>query len=197
MRVALYLRVSTKEQTTENQSRELEAVAKRSGWSVVGVYEDAGISGANGREKRPAFDKLLTDASRREFDMIAAWSVDRLGRSLQNLVTFLEEIQALGVNLYLHQQGLDTTTPTGRAMFGMCSVFAEFERAIIKERINAGLERARASGKALGRKAGPSKKRQKRQTDILKLHREGCSIRAIAKAVKMSPGTVHSVIRAV
>ena len=154
MRVALYLRVSTKEQTTENQRRELEVVAKRSGWTVVSVYEDAGISGANGREKRPAFDKLLKDASRREFDMIAAWSVDRLGRSLQNLIGFLEDIQVKGVNLYLHQQGLDTTTPTGRAMFGMCSVFAEFERAIIKERINAGLDRARANGKTLGRKAG-------------------------------------------
>ena len=196
MRVALYLRVSTKEQTTENQRRELEAVAKRSGWTVGGVYEDAGISGANGREKRPAFDKLLKDASRREFDMIAAWSVDRLGRSLQNLIGFLEDIQAKGVNLYLHQQGLDTTTPTGRAMFGMCSVFAEFERAIIRERINAGLDRARANGKTLGRKAGPSKKRQNRQANILKLHRDGQSIRAIAKTVKMSPGTVHSVIRA-
>ncbi len=98
--------------------------------------------------------------------------------------------------MYLHQQGLDTTTPTGRAMFGMCSVFAEFERAIIKERINAGLERAKAKGKVLGRRAGPSKKRQRRRADILKLHRDGQSIRAIAKAVRMSPGTVHPVIKA-
>ena len=196
MRVALYLRVSTKEQTTENQRRELEAVAERSGWTVVGVYEDAGISGAKGRDKRPAFDKLLKDASRRELDMIAAWSVDRLGRSLQNLVSFLEEIRALGVDLYLHQQGLNTATPAGRAMFQMCGVFAEFERSMIRERINAGLERARANGKTLGRKTGPSKKRQRRQADILKLHHDGQSIRAIARAVRMSPGTVHSVIRA-
>ena len=196
MRVALYLRVSTKEQTTENQRRELKAVAERSGWTVVGVYEDAGISGAKGRDKRPAFDRLLKDASRREFDMIAAWSVDRLGRSLQNLVTFLEEIRALGVDLYLHQQGLNTTTPAGRAMFQMCGVFAEFERSMIRERINAGLERARANGKTLGRKTGPSTKRQRRQADILKLHRDGQSIRAIASVVRMSPGTVHSVIRA-
>ncbi len=94
-RVALYVRVSTDEQTTDNQRRELEAVAKRSGWKIVDVYEDNGISGANGREKRPALDKLLKDATRREFDMIAAWSVDRLGRSLQHLVGLLEELQAL------------------------------------------------------------------------------------------------------
>jgi DNA invertase Pin-like site-specific DNA recombinase len=103
-RVALYVRVSTDEQTTDNQCRELRAVAKRSGWKIVDVYEDNGISGANGREKRPALDKLLKDATRREFDMIAAWSVDRLGRSLQHLVGLLEELQALGVDLYLHQQ---------------------------------------------------------------------------------------------
>ncbi len=119
MRVALYLRVSTKEQTTENQRRELKRVAKRSEWRVMGIYEDAGVSGAKGRDARPEFDRLLKDAARREFDLIAAWSVDRLGRSLQDLVAFLEEVHALGVNLYLHQQALDTTTPSGRAMFGM------------------------------------------------------------------------------
>jgi len=123
-RVALYVRVSTDEQTTDNQRRELEGVAKRSGWKIVDIYEDNGISGANGREKRPALDKLLKDAARREFDMIAAWSVDRLGRSLQHLIGLLEELQALGVDLYLHQQGLDTSTPSGRAMFQMCGVFA-------------------------------------------------------------------------
>ncbi len=116
-RVALYVRVSTDEQTTDNQRRELEGVAKRSGWKIVDIYEDNGISGANGREKRPALDKLLKDAARREFDMIAAWSVDRLGRSLQHLVGLLEELQALGVDLYLHQQGLDTR-PRRRA--GRC-----------------------------------------------------------------------------
>ena len=150
-RVAFYLRVSTGEQTTENQRRELEQVAKRSGWQVVEIYEDAGISGANGREKRPAFDKLLKDASRREFDLVAAWSVDRLGRSLQHLVAFLGELHALKIDLYLHQQGIDTTTPAGKAMFQMMGVFAEFERAMMRDRIRAGLARARAQGKRLGR----------------------------------------------
>jgi DNA invertase Pin-like site-specific DNA recombinase len=130
-RVGFYLRVSTDGQTTENQRRELEAVAARSGWEVVDFYEDAGISGSNGREKRPGLDRLLKDATARKINLIAAWSVDRLGRSLQHLVGFLNELQALNCHLYLHQQAIDTTTPSGRAMFQMCGVFAEFERAMI------------------------------------------------------------------
>ena len=124
---------------------ELEAVAARSGWQVVGVYEDAGISGAKGRDKRPGFDRLLKDATARKVNMIAAWSVDRLGRSLQDLVGFLSELQALGCDLYLHRQALDTSTPSGRAMFQMCGVFAEFERGMIRERVNAGLARGRGA----------------------------------------------------
>ena len=150
-RVGIYLRVSTDGQTTENQRRELEAVAERSGWEIVGIYEDAGISGSNGRHKRPGFDRLLNDATARKINMIAAWSVDRLGRSLQDLVGFLNELQALHCHLYLHQQAIDTTTPSGRAMFQMCGVFAEFERSMIVERVNAGLKRAKAQGVRLGR----------------------------------------------
>src|SRR5689334_18900960 len=130
-RAALYLRVSTGEQTTENQRRELEDVAQRSGWEIVAVYEDAGVSGARGRDKRPAFDKLNKDAARRKFDVVMAWSVDRLGRSLQDLVAFLNELRDLKVDLFLHKQGMDTTTPGGRMVFQMCGVFAEFERAMI------------------------------------------------------------------
>jgi DNA invertase Pin-like site-specific DNA recombinase len=110
-RVAIYLRVSTIEQTTTNQRRELHAVAKRHGWSVVQVFEDAGISGAKGRKDRPALDALLKCVARREVDMVAAWSVDRLGRSLTDLLDFLRELHAKGVDLFLHQQGLDTSTP--------------------------------------------------------------------------------------
>ena len=150
-RVGIYLRVSTNGQTTENQRRELEAVAARSGWQVVELYADKGISGAKGRDKRPSFDRLLKDATARKIHMIAAWSVDRIGRSLQDLVGFLNELQALGCDLYLHQQAIDTTTPSGRAMFHMCGVFAEFERAIIRERVNAGLARAKAKGIKVGR----------------------------------------------
>jgi DNA invertase Pin-like site-specific DNA recombinase len=150
-RVGIYIRVSTDGQATANQRRELEAVAARSGWEIVGIYEDAGISGAKGRDKRPGFDRLLKAATARQIDMVAAWSVDRLGRSLQHLVGFLNELQALGCDLYLHQQALDTSTPSGRAMFQMCGVFAESERAMIVGRVNAGLKRARAQGIRLGR----------------------------------------------
>ena len=150
-RVALYARVSTDSQTTENQLLQLRAVAERHGWVVVAEYVDNGVSGAKGRRERPKFDALLNGVARREFDMIAAWSVDRLGRSLQDLLAFLMELQAKRVDLYLHQQALDTSTPMGKAMFQLCGVFAELERSIIQERVRAGLERARAKGTTLGR----------------------------------------------
>jgi len=151
-RVALYLRVSTGDgQTIENQRQALEEMAARAGWQVVEVYADVGISGTKGRERRPAFDRMLKAALRRKFDMIAAWSVDRLGRSLQDLVAFLSELKAAGVDLFLHQQALDTSSPSGRALFQMLGVFAEFEAAMIRERTLAGLARARAQGKCLGR----------------------------------------------
>lgn len=150
--VALYLRVSTKGQSVNNQRRELEAVAARSGWNIVSVYEDAGISGSKGRDKRPGFDRMLKDATRRRFDLVAAWSVDRMGRSLQDLISTLSELHSLKVDLYLHQQAVDTTTPAGKALFGMMGVFAEFERAILSERVRAGLARTKAKGTKLGRR---------------------------------------------
>jgi DNA invertase Pin-like site-specific DNA recombinase len=121
------------------------------GWRVVEVFEDAGISGAKGRDKRPGLDRLLKAVARRDVDMVAAWSVDRLGRSLIDLLDFLRELHAKGVDLFLHQQGLDTSTPSGRAMFQL-GVFAEFERAMIRERVMAGLSRAKADGIQLGRR---------------------------------------------
>ncbi len=164
-RAALYLRVSTtKGQSTANQRRELMAAAKRHGWHVVKVFEDAGISGAKGRDGRAGLDAMLDGVARREFDIVAAWSVDRLGRSLKHLVELLAELQAKGVDLYLHKQGLDTATPTGKAMFGMVGVFAEFEREIIRERVIAGLARAREAGRIGGRpRIAPNIERQIRQ----------------------------------
>jgi DNA invertase Pin-like site-specific DNA recombinase len=150
-RAVLYLRVSTVEQTTANQERELQAIAERMGWEIVKVYKDHGISGAKGREKRPQFDALCRDATKRQFDVVMAWSVDRLGRSLQDLVGFLSELHALRIDLFLHQQGLDTTTPAGKALFQMMGVFAEFERSMIQERVRAGLRRAKSEGIRLGR----------------------------------------------
>src|SRR4029450_13385791 len=150
-RVAIYVRVSTDGQTTTNQQRELEAVVERHGWIIVEVFKDQGMSGKRGREKAPAFDRLLQGVTRKDFDIVAAWSVDRLGRSLQHLLSFLSELKAKGIDLCLHQQGVDTSTPAGKALFQMLGVFAEFEHAMIIDRVRAGLKRARAQGKRLGR----------------------------------------------
>ncbi|HEY1888566.1 MAG TPA: recombinase family protein [Roseiarcus sp.] len=190
LRVAIYSRVSSDRQTTENQERELQAIAGRLGWIVVKVYRDQGISGSKGREGRPAFDALCKDASRRQFDLIAAWSVDRLGRSLQDLVGFLTEIHALGVNLFLHQQGIDTTTPAGKALFQMMGVFAEFERAMIQDRVRAGLERAKAQGKVLGRPSTDAGKVEAIKAD---LKAGGVGIIKLAKLHGVGTGTVQRI----
>jgi len=153
-RVGLYLRVSTDEQTVDSQRQALAEALSRRGWRIVDEFSDNGISGAHGRDKRPQFDRLLRAVVRREIDVVAAWSVDRLGRSLQHLVGFLEELDAAGCDLYLHQQALDTTTPAGRAMFQMCGVFAEFERSIIRSRVKAGMARARKYGTKSGKPIG-------------------------------------------
>jgi DNA invertase Pin-like site-specific DNA recombinase len=112
----------------------------------VATYEDAGVSGAKGRDERPGFDQLMKAVARREIDMVAAWSVDRLGRSLTDLLAFLTDLHAKGVDLFLHQQGLDTSTPSGRAMFQMLGVFAEFEWAMIRERVMTGRRKVSNSG---------------------------------------------------
>jgi DNA invertase Pin-like site-specific DNA recombinase len=189
-RAALYLRVSTNEQTTENQRLELERVAAHSGWNISAVYEDHGISGAKGRDQRPEFNRMLEDATRRRFDIVAAWSVDRLGRSLHVLLGFLNEVNKLGVDLYLHQQALDTGTPAGRAMFGMCGVFAEFERALIKERVIAGQMRARADGKRIGR----ARHGQEMEAQILKLRSTGIGKGKIARTLGIGTGAVQRIL---
>jgi DNA invertase Pin-like site-specific DNA recombinase len=144
-RVAIYSRVSTKDQDTENQLAALRAWAERAGHEVVRVYDDAGVSGAKGREQRPQFDAVLKAAVRREFEMLAVWSSDRLGRSLKHFIEVLEIIRDTGTGLYIHTQAIDTTTASGRAMFGVLGVFAEFEREMIQARIRAGMERVRTN----------------------------------------------------
>ena len=186
-RVAIYVRVSTDGQSVENQKRELEAVANRHGWEVAGVFSDHGISGA--KEKRPAFARLIQGIARKDFDAVAAWSVDRLGRSLQHLLGFLAELRAKGVDLYLHQQGVDTSTPAGKALFQMLGVFAEFERAMIVERVHAGLRRAKAQGKRLGRPRVSPEVEQRIQRELGK----GRGIRAVARKLGVGVGTVQRV----
>jgi len=139
-RAALYVRVSTDHQSVENQVRELREVAERRGWSVVEVYRDAGISGAKGRDQRPGLDAMLKDASRRKFDVVMAWAIDRLGRSLKDLLGTIDHLKEVGVDLYLDQQNIDTTTPTGRLLFQITGAFGEFERSMIQQRVRAGLK---------------------------------------------------------
>jgi len=193
-RAAIYARVSTDGQTTENQLRELRLVAERNGWLIVQEFVDQGISGAKGREQRPAFDALWKCAIRKEFEVVMVWAVDRLGRSLSHLVNFLSEIHAKKVDLFIHQQGIDTTTPAGKALFGMMGVFAEFERAMIQERVKAGIKRVRAKDQRWGR-------RKIEETDptictrIRDLRQQGLGMVAIGKCVGMSSRTVWRFLR--
>ena len=189
--VAIYARVSTGEQTPDNQLQALRAVAERMDWHVAEEYVDQGVSGAKaGRDQRPAYERLYGAIVRREIEVVLAWSVDRLGRSLQQLVGLLAELQAKGVDLYLHQQGIDTTTPAGKAMFQMCGVFAEFERAMIQERVKAGLQRARAQGKKLGRPRTSIDVERK----IRSARQQGKGIKKIARELGIGVSTVQRVV---
>src|SRR5215468_10131069 len=158
-RVALYLRVSTKNgQTVDNQRQALtEAIGRRQGWVIVDEFADKGVSGAKGRDKRPEFHRLLKDVVRGKIDVVAAWSVDRLGRSLQDLVGFLGELNAAGCDLYLEKQAVDTTSPAGRALFQMLGVFAEFERAITRALLERGRRAQRAASRSVAPKSPPAK----------------------------------------
>jgi DNA invertase Pin-like site-specific DNA recombinase len=190
-RVAIYLRVSTVRQDCDNQLQELEAVAERSGWDVVRIFEDVGISGAKGRDKRPGLDAMMRAVNAKRFDMVAAWSVDRLGRSLTDLLGILQGLHDKGVDLFLHQQGIDTSTTAGRAMFQMLGVFAEFERGIIRERVNAGLARARQNGIKLGRrKVKPSV-----EARIRELRAKGDGILKIGRTLHVGTSVVQRVVR--
>ncbi len=152
VKACIYTRVSTADQSTENQSRELRELADKRGWIVVKEYTDHGISGGKGREARPGLNSMLKAADAGEFQVILVWATDRLGRSLINLIHTLQDLDAANVGLYIHTQNLDTTTPAGRAMFGMLGVFSEFERSMIQGRIKAGLARVKEEGRRPGPK---------------------------------------------
>ena len=168
-RAALYVRVSTDAQTVENQMRELRQVAGRRGWDVVEVYSDAGISGAKGRNGRPGLDSMLKDASRRKFDIVMAWAIDRLGRSLIDLLATIQHLEACGVDLYLDQQAIDTTTPMGKLVFQVTGAFAEFERTDSPAHQSGPQARSRP-----GREARAAEDRQLDRTKGAKAACEGC-----------------------
>ena len=190
-KAAIYTRVSTHNQTTENQFLELRDVARRNGWQIAMELADEGISGAKGRTDRPCFDRLHRAVQRREIDIVCAWSIDRLGRSLQHLTGFMAEVQAAGVDLYVHQQAINTATPAGRMVFGIFSALGEYERELIRDRINAGLARARAEGKKLGR---PSNVNDSVITSVKLLRKTGLSIHKIAKQLRIGVGTTSKIL---
>lgn len=192
-RVALYVRVSTDGQTVQNQLGELRQVADRHGWEIVQTYADEGVSGTKGREGRPEFDKLLKAIARREVDMVAAWSVDRLGRSLRDLVSLLSDLQAKGVDLFLLQQGLDTSTPSGRAMFQMLGVFSEFEAAMIRDRVRSGVARAKRQGTKSGRAIGRPKVSLEKEVAIKAALKDKLGFVKIGKKLGVGTGTVSRI----
>jgi DNA invertase Pin-like site-specific DNA recombinase len=192
-RTAIYSRVSTSAQSTENQRYELERVSQARGWTPIADYSDRGISGAKGRGDRPGLDALLKAATRGEFDLIAVWSLDRLGRSLQNLVEIVNELQAVGLDLYIHQQALDTSTPAGKLAFSVFGALAEYERELIRERVRAGIERAKRNGVKLGR---PSNLNDVGRAAIVALRAKNVSIRQIASQLRVGTGTVYQVLAA-
>ncbi len=190
-RCSIYVRVSTDSQTTDNQLIELQKIAKLKGYVVTQIFTDEGISGSKGRDFRTGFDNIIIGAIKKDFDIILCWSVDRLGRSLQDLVSFLNEIHSVGCDLYIHQSGIDTSTPSGKMMFQMCGVFAEFERGMIRERVISGQNRAKSQGKHIGR---PTNLNEGLTHSIKYMKEQGVGIRKIAKELKVGVGTVYKVL---
>ena len=188
-RIALYARVSTDKQTCENQLQELRVIAERMNYTIVAEFIDNGISGMKTRQDRPALDQLMKSATQRKFDMVMCWSIDRLGRSLQNLVEILNDLQAMKIDLFFLQQGMDTSTPSGRMIFSVFGAIGEFERNLIRERVIAGQKRAVANGVKIGR---PSKMNEGLRSAIQLLREKGMGIKQIARELKVGIGTVYS-----
>jgi len=188
LRAGVYARVSTsgKGQTVDNQLSELREYVSRRGWTIANEYVDVGESGR--KKSRPAFDSMLADAKRRKLDVVCAWSFDRLGRSLYNLVELGRTLDELDVQLLTMRESVDTTTTAGRFFFHLCASFAEFEADLMRDRIDAGLARARAKGVQLGRPRGYASLPVDR---ILALVSEGQSVRAVCRELGLPQTSVR------
>ena len=191
--VCLYARVSKISQSVERQISELENVAARNDWEIVDRYIDHGISGATGRQQRPELDRMMKDSTKRKFDVVMVWSIDRLGRSLQDLMEILNDLNAKNIDLYFDQQSIDTTTPTGSLLFSLLGAFSQFEREMIRERVVSGLENARRKGRIGGR---PTNLTNEIRTKILELKAAGATIRKIKDECSVGTATIYKVIRA-
>ena len=185
MRVALYARVSTLNgQHPEMQLAELREYASRRGWEIVGEYVDEGVSGS--KEFRPELSRLMGDSHRRQFDLVLVWKIDRFGRSLKHLVNALGDLDAYGVAFASLKDNLDLSTPSGRLMFHIIGAMAEFERALIQERVKSGLHNARRTGKRLGRP-----RRVVDSDSMTRMRAQGQSLRDIAEKLGVGYGTVR------
>lgn len=189
-RVGIYIRVSTADQTTANQKIELLRVAEQRGWNVVEVYEDQAVSGAKARDQRPAFQRMANDAAKGRINMVAAWALDRLGRTSRDVINFISDLPDQGVSLYLHKEQLDTTSAVGKLVLTIMAGVAEMERSRLVERINAGLARAKSQGKHIGRPTVASETEQQ----ILELRATGMGMRKIAAQVGCGNSTVQRVL---
>jgi DNA invertase Pin-like site-specific DNA recombinase len=185
MRIGIYARVSTKDQSCEMQLRDLRAYCAARGFNLVREYVDVGQSGA--KDSRPELNNLMDDARKRQFDAIVVWRFDRFARSTKHLLSALEEFRSLGVQFVSYQENIDTSSALGQALFTIVSVVAELERNLIRERVTAGIRNARASGKKLGRpKSGVDRER------IMELKAQGLSLRVIAETLGVGYGTVRA-----
>ena len=189
MKVGVYVRVSTQQQTTENQLLELYEVCERNDWTIVDEYNET-VSGTKGVNDRKELDRMLKDASRKKFQKVVVWSVDRVGRSMKHLVSVLSELKDLDVDIYSYKQGIDTSTTMGSSFFHMVGIFAELENNMRRERQIVGIKRALKDGVKFGRKDVVD---EDKKYKIWQLTTKGKSIRAIAKEVGISVGRTHKV----
>ena len=190
-RVAIYARVSTDKQQTSNQVLVLKEIAERSGYNIIQIYEDKGISGSKGREDRPALNKMMKDATHRKFDMVMCWSIDRLGRSISHLIEIMNELNELKIDMFFSQQSIDTTKSSGRMLFSIMGAIGEFEKSLIKERVLAGLDRARKNGTKLGR---PSNMTDGLKSAILILKDKGLGVRETCRKPGIGCATYYKVV---
>lgn len=188
MRVAIYARVSTKDQSCDMQMRDLRAYCSARRITIIREYIDIGYSGA--KDSRPKLDELMADARKRKFDSIMVWRFDRFARSTKHLLLALEEFRSLGIQFISYQENIDTSSPLGQALFTIVSAVAQLERDLIRERVNAGIRHARACGKQLGRP-----RRIVDRDELSRLQAGGVSLRAIAKKLGIGYGTVRHRLR--
>ena len=188
MRIAIYARVSTTDQSTESQLLDLRRYTRERGWTLFKEYVDEGISGT--KDSRPALNELMNDAKKRRFDVVLVWRFDRFARSTKHLILALEEFKNLGVDFISYQENIDTSSPLGSAIFTIISAVAQLERDIIAERVRAGLRRAKENGKKLGR---PTVKVDVEK--VLQMRSQGMSLRALAREAGISRTSVASILK--